>query len=90
MRNPDAHSETQLLSRISAMRACIPRAQWPPAERALIAQDPVQRYTIHVHQRKTRTSQRVQRVHGVHADDLARHRALVERMQFRGKFWERR
>lgn len=84
--------QQQLLSRVAGLRAILPRRLWPESERArafslaLYDDDTVD---VSANARRRRSSRGTSKVPGVHADDLARHRKLIERMNFRGPVWGR-
>ena len=91
-------AETQetaaLLSRIAALRAILPRRLWPSSEIAdahAHAYSHADKHALLVdrHVRRKRHSTSFSKVRGVHADDLARHNALMERFRFGGPKWQR-
>lgn len=88
LRSLARNSDTaRLQSRISALRAILPRRLWPSPE---LGQATADLHSIEVSRgARRRSSRSMSKVRGVHADDLSRHNALIERMNFRGPVWRR-
>ena len=84
-------------SRLSALRASLPRRLWPRSELAHVLKegnnfsiDTTNAGTMVVQRGERRAgSSRTAKVTGIHADDLARHNKLLERMRFGGPTWKR-
>lgn len=84
---PDV-TEADILSRVSALRSTLPRSLWPASEVAATRSDESV-FVVGRDGNRKRNSSKISKVPGVHADDLARHQALIERMHFRGPVWNR-
>lgn len=85
----DVNIEEKLESRAAALRAILPRQLWPASELGrLTPADISDVITVNRNERpRKRSGKYTSKVPGVHADDLARHRALQERFHFGGPVW---